>query len=243
MNLVFVVSGMQLRPSCCVWPHFCSLVFSLSTTEYSTLGLLVQRKTWLTPLPGDTFEVMDLLSNHSKRVARGEPFNPKSGVLPLHPERAVTDTYPVAPAQTMAVAARPPRNPIISLAQYLHSPNVVFVGRVRVTKIGDSDFNSQADVSKLCRGARGFQFSLTLREIESDQRAAEVDVLVNNVVGENFFGMPAAQACGAQSEFAFEALTKHIQRRTCFQVEIRRVSPQRTGQNIDFFVLRSIAPV
>jgi Telomeric single stranded DNA binding POT1/CDC13/ssDNA-binding domain of telomere protection protein len=46
-------------------------------------ALQVHSKTSITPLPDNTYEVIQLLIAHSNRVLNGEPFNENSGLLPL----------------------------------------------------------------------------------------------------------------------------------------------------------------
>lgn len=45
--------------------------------------LMLKDKSYLTPLPDLTYEVIRLLANHDARLARHDPINPRSGILPL----------------------------------------------------------------------------------------------------------------------------------------------------------------
>mmetsp|Transcript_35829 Transcript_35829/g.47438 ORF Transcript_35829/g.47438 Transcript_35829/m.47438 type:complete len:431 (+) Transcript_35829:273-1565(+) len=54
--------------------------------------LMVRSKSSMTPLPERTFEVISLLKDHHRRIVRGDPYNPQSGVLPLHMDTATATT-------------------------------------------------------------------------------------------------------------------------------------------------------
>lgn len=54
-----------------------------SATSDLPLCLNAHVKSYLTPLPDMTFEVIGLIKDHNARILRGEPMNPRSGVLPL----------------------------------------------------------------------------------------------------------------------------------------------------------------
>jgi hypothetical protein len=59
--------------------------------------LMVFCKSYLTPLPGLTYEVVELLRNHNERILGNEPLNPQSGILPLESgETAATATIATA---------------------------------------------------------------------------------------------------------------------------------------------------
>jgi hypothetical protein len=52
----------------------------LSIQPSTRIAIMVHSKTWLTPLPDQTFEVRVLLEEHNNRVIRRE-YNPRSGLL------------------------------------------------------------------------------------------------------------------------------------------------------------------
>lgn len=54
--------------------------------------LMVQSKSYLTPLPDMTYEVIRLIEEHSDRLLRNEPLNSKSSILPLEPSKNDDDT-------------------------------------------------------------------------------------------------------------------------------------------------------
>jgi hypothetical protein len=54
-----------------------------SKMESGLRCLMVFSKSYLTPLPGLTYEVVELLHNHNERILGNEPLNPQSGILPL----------------------------------------------------------------------------------------------------------------------------------------------------------------
>jgi hypothetical protein len=63
--------------------HTFLLVYHLSDVGNASpcAALMVHSKTWLTPIPSQSFEVRQLLKAHNHRVLRQE-YNPKSGILP-----------------------------------------------------------------------------------------------------------------------------------------------------------------
>jgi hypothetical protein len=75
--------------------------------------LMVYSKSYLTPLPGLTYEVADLLRNHNERILNNEPLNPQSGILPLESgETTATASAATIDSTTELEANRPEAPPV-----------------------------------------------------------------------------------------------------------------------------------
>lgn len=186
--------------------------------------LCLHGKSWLTPLPNETFEVFELLVNHGKRVANRDPFNPNSGVLPLNQGDSA------APSPQIADDIN--GGPVTALGAYL-SPlygGPVFEGTLHVKGTVPS-VTSPADLCRLCASGK-YRFVLTLCD-----DMCEVDVLVSNGIGRQFFGMDSEQVVGGQSGAAWDLLSNCVQHHSPRRVKIRRTYLH----NRPFYILLSIS--
>jgi hypothetical protein len=127
---------------------------------------------------------------------------------------------------------------MMSLGEYCKSETVcVFAGRLCISKVTGDVLNAPSDMPKLCHAAK-FQFAFSLSDAHS-----KLDVMVTDQIGGQFFGMPAAEACGPQSVAAFQTLSNRIEQRTRFLVEIRRVVRRVANTDQHFFILRAMSEV
>lgn len=70
----------------CTGTNIGSLFVPDSFHCYGRVALMVHSKSWLSPLPDQTYEIRTLLQEHNQRMLRKE-FNPSSGLLPLAAEQ------------------------------------------------------------------------------------------------------------------------------------------------------------
>ena len=164
--------------------------------------LFAQSKSWLTPIPGKTFEVGQLLRDHNHRVRCRQPFNPQCGVLPLEwpsvQNEDMTSTGPVPP-QSREVsesvhnvhAVKPTWN---AIDHCIREPAPkLFVGVCfKVTKFSPS-LTENTGLTSLCvndkNGGKRYQFVVHLED-----NKAEIGAFAADAVGHEFFGCDAATA-------------------------------------------------
>jgi hypothetical protein len=166
--------------------------------------LMVFCKSYLTPLPGLTYEVVELLQNHNERILGNEPLNPQSGILPLEMESGETKVATTAVASTEQETNRPapPRAAtgaatLHQLAELLSGPvPTLFAGPVRIVgTIPSVSSLSSSGMNDMCHqegetGAMVYRFAVRLQQ----DSGATVDAIVNSAVGESLVGMHASNA-------------------------------------------------
>jgi len=153
---------------------------NVEVREWKYIGVvsvMVTDRSWLTPIPEDSFEIGSLLREHHKRVQRNE-YNPDSGILPI------------SVAENSDRANRVGKG-IVSFASNPESTS--FVGLVH---LGNTHPKYDWDLKKFCvRSHDGstfaYQFGITLCD-----NSGMVDVVVGNLPGETIIGMPASVAVG-----------------------------------------------
>jgi hypothetical protein len=185
--------------------------------------LMVFCKSYLTPLPGLTYEVVELLRNHNERILGNEPLNPQSGILPLESGEttatattATTDsaaeleTNRTEPPRVAAGAATgidgntvsrivPSPRVFHELADLLAGPvPTLFSGPVRIVgTIPSVSSLSSAGIQSICykeTGTSTIVYRFAVRLQQGDPSSATVDAIVNGTVGESLVGMQASQA-------------------------------------------------
>lgn len=164
--------------------------------------LFAQSKSWLTPIPGKTFEVRQLLRDHNDRVRCSQPFNPQCGVLPLEwmsvKNKDITFTGHVSP-QCRAISesvhsinvAKPTWD---AIEHCIREPAPkLFVGvSFKVTKFSPS-LTDNKGLTNLCvndkNGGKRYQFVVHLED-----NKAEIGAFAVDAVGQEFFGCDADTA-------------------------------------------------
>ena len=202
-------------------------------------GLRVASKSWLTPLPANTFEVLDLLLAHSKRITNNHPTNPKSGVLPLGgPNPQQNNASDSGGGVVRRPAINSSRKTYSSLSELVgERTGGIFVGNVHIQATLPA-VSRAADIGYLCpvvRGSetRGYRFAVSL----NDGRRS-VMAIVSDAVGSQIFGMSADEASGNRSNAAYEVLSC-IQDCQQWKAEVR--SGIMGGEK--YFLLNSISRV
>ena len=202
--------------------------------------LHVASKSWLTPMPANTFEVADLLAAHSKRVQNNHPINPKSGVLPLDMS-SIRDNGD-DPDSEKGVAHKDLNAndgaaiTCSSLSELVGGrPGTEFIGDVCVATTQPA-VKEAAGMGNLCPVVNGsepraYRFALCLTDGDDSVMA-----LVSDSVGAQFFGMSAEEASGNRAHKAYEVLSC-IAHRQLFRVEVENI--EMGGKT--FFLLNSIS--
>ena len=172
-----------------------------------------------------------MLANHNERISQGgQDFNPVSGVLPMDLDETVIK--PVSKRRTEQPARRV--NPTVtSLEDFRTSGNKMYNGRVHVTGVAGASVDSPHDMRKLCRSSN-YRFALRLSD-----GTAGLMAMVPDVCGRQFFGMPAAEACGSHSRSAFETLSHRIRQREDLVVDIRKV----VVDGATYYILNTVSGV
>lgn len=207
-----------------------------------TTGLHATPRSWLTPLPPATFDVLELLFNHGERIAKKHATNPSSGVLPLPlVDRNSTIDQGREERRSPVAPPRKPQRPRCASLQQLVSnqSNAVFRGQVviknTIPRIEDpSELRALCPVVDKTKGTRCFRFGLCLNDGNTS-----LDAIIANSVGASFFlGMSAEEACEGRVEDAFAVLSC-IVRRKKFRVAVRSVCVD----GAKYFLVTSISAV
>lgn len=149
---------------------------------------MVSAKSALTPLPNDTYEIKEMLKAHQQRIARNEPFNPQSGVLPLDEE--VTTHGPQEPVQVAMEVDETQEEAFATIARCIsEAAPSSFKVKVHITGTIPSAEAGTNGLRHLCH-ANKYKFAVNV----NDETAA-IDALVPDEVGEDLFGLNAAAAC------------------------------------------------
>ena len=149
---------------------------------------MVSAKSALTPLPNDTYEIKEMLKAHQQRIARNDPFNPQSGVLPLDGEVITGEAQ--EPAQVAMEVDDAQQEAFASIAHCIsEAAPSSFKVKFHITGTIPSTEGGANGLRCLCH-ANKYKFAINV----NDETAA-IDALVPDEVGEVLFGMNAAAAC------------------------------------------------
>ena len=192
--------------------------------------LMVHSKSYMTPLPELTYEVVKLLENHNARLERSDEPNPSSGLLPLESDEEDTppqgrDATPRTRDNISLRRRSPKRRKMAESSQgefsSLISANlpIKFTGIVNITGTIPS-FPSLASgkMAKIIHNKQNFAVKL------EDSELNQVDAIVNGgseaamviLGGEAVFS-------GSQVEFATSFLRTAIKKRWKWVADIRSV--------------------
>jgi len=164
--------------------------------------LMVYAKSYLTPLPDMTYEVLQLVQDHNQRLLDNEPLNPMSGLLPLESgQRAehsaqVASVLPTPPPQETTVIKA---DAVVrrQLGDLLAAPiPTLYSGFVRIMgTIPPLSTLSMSGVQSFCSqdadtGQVAYRFAIQIKE----GSGPTVDAIVEPAVGEILVGMKATSA-------------------------------------------------
>ena len=228
----------------CKFEHlilFSSMPIALLTLV-TLLGLMIQHKSGLTPLPNNTYEIKQLLKDHQQRVLRKDPYNPQSGVLPLDGE-AVSEAGPATVEDAMDVDDLPvdtAQDGFAPIARCISEPAPSsFKVKFHITGTISGGDDRSNKMQRLCTARpRGngvqFQFAVSV----NDETAA-IDALVSNEVGEDLFQLEAADVMEIPASDADAIMKEVTSEEKLWKGEIRSIEVNGSR----FFLLMSVAPV
>mmetsp|Transcript_7447 Transcript_7447/g.17027 ORF Transcript_7447/g.17027 Transcript_7447/m.17027 type:complete len:195 (-) Transcript_7447:1572-2156(-) len=155
---------------------------------------MASSKSWLTPVPDCTYEIKQLLREHSGRIRRKEPYNPQSGVLPL--DYPTFERNNPSNPQTGAADVRAEN----TLSQCIEKPapskfSVVF----RVLKTVPNVTNSLEALCKQGSARAKYHFVVRMKD-----DSGEIDAFVSDSSGAEMMGVSAKQAQDFKGEKAME---------------------------------------
>ena len=181
--------------------------------------LFALSKTWLTPLPDETYEARQLLLDHCHRVRRREPFNPQCGVLPFEGSNGTLGGVAVETPPSVVVGA-PPSLPAVAptgqtdandtevevpqeagdipsgegLGRCISEPaQQVFTVRFRLTRFSPNS-NEKDSLKCLCADDVKNGGKIYRLVVHLDDGNTEIEALSNDAVGRALFGMDAEMA-------------------------------------------------
>lgn len=154
--------------------------------------LMVLSKSYLTPLPDLTFEVVQLLLNHALRLSRQDPLNPQSGLLPFRLGVALAGEIESVSCQHEQL----PRSKCRHVTDLLRRPPpALFTGLFHIVGVIPSLDNiaTSGVVNRIFvhTDTNGYRYSFGLRIRDE---SGDFDVILDNDAGEIVFGMKAAEA-------------------------------------------------
>ena len=209
---------------------------------------MVSSKSWLTPLPNNTFEIRELLKEHQQRVLRKDPFNPQSGVLPLGEEDAPAAA--MAPAQDPMYIEEPSKDVALDNSLTADATSSVarciweaapssFQVRFRIMWTIPSASKRAQGLRDLCRTGPSeneiqYQFAVHI----SDE-TGEISAIVPNKIGEVLFHMAASDAWEISTTEATTIISDITRDGTWWKGEIRSVELN----GCRFFILYSLSTV
>jgi hypothetical protein len=193
---------MNLHIAVVIWHRF-------SSRTLATIALSVHPKTWLAPLPDQTFEVKELLVQHSKRMGRNE-YNPSSGLLPRQLGSGVAHN------RDMGLG-----NGLLEFAS--NQAVAEFVGVVQILATVPS---FKGGLRPFCKAKGGGGYIYRLAVTVADKSTSTVAV-VSEATAEKIIGMPASEAAYKNEAASF------IDPNVTWEATIRSV--QTAGKT--FFVL------
>lgn len=201
---------------------------------------MVHSKSWLSPLPDESYDIQLLLESHDERV-KLKQYNPTSGLLPIAippPRRPSTETTP----ESAAPAANPPpeampveRAPVPvegvgkDLAAFISAGTRAkrFKGVVQLLQPTIPEFKGNLKV--YCVGnASGFAYRCVITVADA---STFTKVLVPDPIAETIFGIPASKAVGGIRR------SEPFDSNVSYEVTIQTV--EKGGQR--FFVLMCIS--
>lgn len=203
-------------------------------------GIMVHNKSSMTPLPDKTFEIRTLLQEHQIRVRQKDPFNRRSGLLPLENgvQSALGSTEVNGEAISSGISSRLRRH---TLAKCISEPaGKIFAVEFHVVKTEPSLSESEVGLRSLCvRNENGsskksmvFQFVVRI-----DDRTAQLDVLVADGVAECLLGRTADEACQSTCS-GIEILDTVTMQDATWNGTIRSV----VSKGFKYFTLESVSP-
>ena len=159
----------------------------------STRALMLHEKSFLTPLPDYTFEVLEVLRTHNDRIQRNELYNERCGILPIH----VPDKEPI----NDELSPLKKRQNLISsyssslaecIAKYEDGPFQVKATVVKSFPLLNLNKAEDFCLSPLCirsqeTGRYVYQFAVCLKEAGN-----ELEAIVSDQVAQTLFGISAA---------------------------------------------------
>lgn len=156
---------------------------------------MVHSKSWLSPLPDNTFEIRSLLEQHNKRLKRKE-YNRESGLCPLslsNDQGAITTSIPLGTglADYLAKSLEPPTPEGRMPRSKKFNKEDLFSGIVRLVEPTFPEF--EGDLQVFCYNRNGknvYQCSMTV----TDASSVSLEVIVPNHLAERIFGIPATEA-------------------------------------------------
>lgn len=148
--------------------------------DHDFRSIMVNAKSWLYPIPGESYEVRSLLTEHNKRMLRSE-YNPHSGLLPLSQIPPPIVNYGTSDRLGYG------------LASYASNPVGSFVGTVNLVETVPVYESSLTPFCKQSPDGSTFVYCFAVTIVDS---SAKLDVLVNDSAGEKIIGMPASMAVG-----------------------------------------------
>jgi len=144
-------------------------------TSPSPSALMVHPKSWLTPLPDNTFEIHRLLERHNQRVLQ-EDFNPQSSILSEIPTSTLINESIGSGLKAFTKC----------------KAGQSFTGVVQITATSPAfDGKSLRPFCRLSkdRSCMSYQFAVTLAD-----KSTSVVAFVDHTVGETIVGIPAEEA-------------------------------------------------
>ena len=195
----------------------CLIGFSLNLF---VLALALRDKSWICPMPDQTYEIRELLEEHNNRMSRNE-YNPESGLLPFIPPL----TAGIQQKQSLPGLGD-------GLLEFLNDRTTeIFVGVVEFRTFLP-DFNgSYKPFCKPTNDGTGFMYRFAM--VLADE-STYVKVIVNNSVGEKIFRMTASVAVNTQSK---RDDVEIVDKDTLWVARLRSVQVQKDR----FFVLTGIS--
>ncbi len=168
----------------------------------STRALMLHDKSFLTPLPDYTFEVLEVLKNHNDRIQRNEPYNNRCGILPIN----IPDKEPINREEFSPLKKRQRLTSSYSssLAECISNyADVPFQVKATVVKSFPLlNLNKAEDfcLSPLCirsqeTGGYIYQFALCLKDAGN-----EVEAIVSDQVAQTFFGISAGDLASTSKQ-------------------------------------------
>jgi len=211
--------------------------------------LMAYNRSSLTPLPDKTFEIRTLLKEHQMRIRQKQPFNRRSGLLPLQSE--------VRPANSSKGVnggiTSPVRNPKFNTTSHVsrqgnstlahciaESAGQAFSVNFQITKTEPSVTGSEIGLRGLCAQTNGagnsaaaesFLFALHIAD-----DTAKLAVIVDNEIGECLLGMTASEASNS-SDLATDMLDVITRRDASWSGTVRSVM----FRGFKYFTLESVS--
>ena len=207
--------------------------------------LMVFSKSYLTPLPSMTHEVVRLLEEHNDRLLRKEPINPQSGILPLGNDEIAGSEMQrdktgenTAEASHLQESATEPASSTASLATLLSGPvPSVFSGTAKIVgTIPSLSSLSSSGLQQICAlngQERFYRFAVRLE----DESMTQIDAILGDTstAGELLFGMSVLDALQDPSGALYNLETT-LAVHSVWKIEVRSIS----FEGAKYFLLESL---